>query len=344
MEKNNQREKFICENCGIEKNETHYYFSRIQGQKYMKICKDCFIEEFKNSKDALGVLRKYNIPFFKSLWDSCNDLRYYIKAINSLPQYRGLGWKDSKLENEESEQETNFYDKIVNNLKKEAEKLNNKLSLIRENLENPNKYADMNIYIATLKSLKETLDLISKYDWKLMHSEYETDNGRSFNSNPQVKQIAVWEQNHDNQIRNHKIWNVVEVLDIATKITKETGNIIGGALKNIDTTSKEKVPMYIDFNMIDVDMDRNSKNMGICSGKLIIYYMDKVITLTRDSYLIKDYAFRIKQIVEFSNEELEKDNKEIVLYIDSRNFGICLYDELIKLEVDVQELNGKYLS
>lgn len=88
-----------------------------------------------------------------------------------------------------------FYERIVESLRDEAKELNEKLNTIR-------KRDDMNLYIATLKSLRETLDLISKYDWRLMYSEYHTTN------TCEEKQVSVWEQNHDGQIRNHKIWTI----------------------------------------------------------------------------------------------------------------------------------------
>lgn len=88
----------------------------------------------------------------------------------------------------------NFYDLIVENLKKEAKHLNEKLEKVRNN-------QDMNNYLATLKSIKETLRLIEEYDWTLKYSEYKTGN---------EPQIAVWEQNHEGQIRNYKIWTIKE--------------------------------------------------------------------------------------------------------------------------------------
>jgi len=135
--------------------------------------------------------------------------------------------------------QVNFYDGIVKNLKKEAVKLNDKLAKIRESLSSINssqssqsRSNDMNLYISTLKSLRDTLDLISKYDWRLMYSEYETDSGCAIKK-PLVKQVSVWEQNHDNQIRNHKVWNVVEALDVAIKQTKDEGRKISEALKSV---------------------------------------------------------------------------------------------------------------
>jgi hypothetical protein len=199
-------EKRICEECGIEKNlEQNYYLSRIPNEEKMDICKSCFKDKYYLcSKDAF---KKYNLPFLYDLWESTkakvdNDkvIGIYMSKINSLPQYKGLEWKDSKLDKEIDEViEINFYDDIVKNLKKEAEKLNRNLIIFRET-------SRMNDYIATLKSLRETLELISKYDWKLNYSEYKIEDRDE--KGMFIKQISVWEQNHDNQIRSHKIWNV----------------------------------------------------------------------------------------------------------------------------------------
>ena len=55
--------------------------------------------------------------------------------------------------------------------------------------------SNLNAYPAAIKSLRETLSLIHEYDWNLQYSEYETQGH---------KEIAVWEQNGQGQIRNHK--------------------------------------------------------------------------------------------------------------------------------------------
>ncbi len=198
---NEKTEKKICKNCGIEKTtNNNYYLSRVQGQTRMEVCKDCFLKEFTYAPDPFDVFKKYNIPFIYNLWESSeNDLGKYMSYISSLPQYSKLEWKDSILEEDlNNKEESNFYDSIVKNLKQEAEKLNERLSKLRE------KNQDMNGYIATLKSLRETLDLISRYDWQFRHSEYKTtgENGEL------IKQIAIWEQNSDNQIKNQKVWDV----------------------------------------------------------------------------------------------------------------------------------------
>lgn len=227
--------KIICQDCGIEYDKSQYYSSRIEGQERMPICKYCFEKELTNSGSIEVTFRKYDIPFINELWEEISDsykgsdtLPQYMKALY-LPQYINLKWKDTNWYKDESK-ETNFYEEIVRNLKKEAQKLNKKIT--KASNEN-----DMNLYIASIKSLRDTLDLISKYDWRLMFSEYDTllsekDSNRGKVGN-EIKQIAIWEQNHDNQIRNHKIWNVTKAIDIVVKTTAEVGNNIGDALKSV---------------------------------------------------------------------------------------------------------------
>lgn len=218
MEKNN---KIICKNCGIEYGINQYYLSKIEGQKRMPICKHCFERELAKNESIEITFKKYNIPYITELFERIGDghngnytFPRYMEALQ-LPQYINLKWKDTDWFKKE-QKETNFYDNIVKNLKQEAEKLNNKLTTIRESTNSANSSQstsnNMNLYIATLKSLRETLDLISKYDWRLMYSKYGTVD----KNNNDIKQVSVWEQNHDHQIRNHKVWNVVE--NISTKI------------------------------------------------------------------------------------------------------------------------------
>ena len=56
-----------------------------------------------------------------------------------------------------------------------------------------------------MKVIREIMNLIDTYDWKLMYSEYKV-----IEDGQEVTQIAVWEQNGDGLIRSHKVWNVVK--------------------------------------------------------------------------------------------------------------------------------------
>jgi hypothetical protein len=90
-----------------------------------------------------------------------------------------------------------FKEQVVNNLKYETRKLNEKL----QNLRKENNFG---MYKNLITAYSEILRLIDRHDWHIMYSEYGTDVD---NKN---KQIAVWEQNSDNLIRNHKVWNVLK--------------------------------------------------------------------------------------------------------------------------------------
>ena len=122
MENKNQ---IICEDCGIEYDKNEYYLSRIKGQERMPVCKYCFENDLKNSGDMTITFKKYNVPYVSKLWSETSEfyggsdmLSRYMKALE-LPQYINLQWKDTDWYKAEIK-ETNFYDKIVTNLKKEA--------------------------------------------------------------------------------------------------------------------------------------------------------------------------------------------------------------------------------
>lgn len=86
----------------------------------------------------------------------------------------------------------NFFNETVKTLTEDAMSLQQKFHKLQE--ENNIKGS-----IDCLRLLKDTLSLIKEYDWHLEYSEYKTDG---------KKQVAVWEQNHCGDIKNHKIWNI----------------------------------------------------------------------------------------------------------------------------------------
>lgn len=86
----------------------------------------------------------------------------------------------------------NIFNETVKTLTEDAMSLQQKFHKLQE--ENNIKGS-----IDCLRLLKDTLSLIKEYDWHLEYSEYKTDGN---------KQVAVWEQNHCGDIKNHKIWNI----------------------------------------------------------------------------------------------------------------------------------------
>lgn len=92
----------------------------------------------------------------------------------------------------------NIFNETVRTLTDDAISLQKKFHKMQDN-------NDIRGSIDCLRLLKDCLSLIKEYDWHLEYSEYKTDG---------KKQIAVWEQNHCGDIRNHKIWDVANLSDI----------------------------------------------------------------------------------------------------------------------------------
>jgi len=98
-----------------------------------------------------------------------------------------------------TETKENYIDGIVKTLKDEAKELNKNLVKYRQN-------RDMNLYISTLKSLRETMNLIHEYDWQEEHSEYRTGDDNHI-------EVSTWEQNSSGEIKNHKRYIVDKKFD-----------------------------------------------------------------------------------------------------------------------------------
>ena len=89
-------------------------------------------------------------------------------------------------------------EEIINILSTDAEQL---MGISSTSLRNK----DMNLYISSIKALKDTMNLIKEYDWHSNYSEYRTGDDNHM-------EVATWEQNSESQIRNHKRYLISEVL------------------------------------------------------------------------------------------------------------------------------------
>lgn len=102
--------------------------------------------------------------------------------------------KNINKEDYDKKTKTNDYVDAVKGLKEDVRSLTMQL----KHLANEGKH---NEYIACLKALKETLNLIHQYDWQPQFSKYRVNDLDGSDSHYEV---AMWEQNSDNEIRNHK--------------------------------------------------------------------------------------------------------------------------------------------
>lgn len=93
---------------------------------------------------------------------------------------------------ENMDKKRNIFEETVFTLKEDALSLQKKFKKLQGQ-------DDFRGAIDAMRLLKDTLSLIKEYDWNMMFSEYKADD---------VKQIAIWEQNHCGDIRNYKKYNV----------------------------------------------------------------------------------------------------------------------------------------
>lgn len=119
------------------------------------------------------------------------------KILSRITQFGKL-LNNISLNSNEKSTDLNCFDNIVSLLKQDAIDLQKRFT----NAKNDNDYK---ISIDVLRLLKDTLSLIKEYDWKLMYSEYETG---LYTNETLKKQVAIWEQNSEGNIRNHKVWDI----------------------------------------------------------------------------------------------------------------------------------------
>jgi len=105
--------KIECLNCGKEKASTHANFYNNTHPLFSNcdkfpVCKEC-ITNYIGEKDATFINRVYMMlslldrPFIPTLWESTDGIwSKYVTQVSSLPQYKGLTYKDSIFENNKS--------------------------------------------------------------------------------------------------------------------------------------------------------------------------------------------------------------------------------------------------
>lgn len=185
--------KVICKECKEEKRECDFY--KLVKENY---CKDCINKKinYNNEKEFIKFLLKNDIMFIKKVYDKVRSISEYMKIISL--NYSNKTFKDSEFEiQNDVNSDISFNENIVDFLKQEERSLRKKASKML-------RIEDFPMYTKIINSYEKVVELIKDYDWQLKYSEY-----RLGNENGQ-KQVSVWEQNGDGQIKNHKIWNVEE--------------------------------------------------------------------------------------------------------------------------------------
>jgi len=158
------------------------------------------------------------------------DFERYLELVKINEEYINI-WRETRSdENYENydnvsktrEELSNFKNNLLKFVFGNQSSIETVIDKLKFRLNRFNEYAgsDENRAFNEIKMVKEILNLLEMYDWKLMHSEYYTG---------EVKQVAIWEQNGEGLIRRHKVWNVVDAINT----TKDSGRIIGKAMGSI---------------------------------------------------------------------------------------------------------------
>lgn len=138
------RDVLLCPNCGNWlKTESSFYFDKKYATKRFPICKKCIMEmveqrskkndEPNETKESVQrVLQIMDKPYVDSFYEDCvkgaldnakernrtSPFATYITAIQSLPNWKGMTWKDSEFGNDQNNQEINENSRVLKNAKK----------------------------------------------------------------------------------------------------------------------------------------------------------------------------------------------------------------------------------
>jgi len=171
------------------------------------------------------------------------DFERYLELVKINEEYINI-WRETRSdENYDNVSKTNNELRdFKNNLLKFVFKNQSSVATIVDKLKFRLDYfreypsSDENKSFNEIKMVKEILNLLEMYDWKLMYSNY----GTTDNEGNWIKQVSVWEQNGEGLVRKHKVWNVVDALDVVGKQTKDTGRKVSETLKGVSEDLNKK--------------------------------------------------------------------------------------------------------
>ena len=137
---------YYCHRCNEFHNVDAFYSDKTYGSGLFPICKKCLIgmacdydkktNQYTDNRDkTMDVLKMMNLPYIDSMYQSAltscaEDVQdkhrntawsHYITVIKSLPNWRGLTWKDSELPADyldKDEEEINENSRILKQAKK----------------------------------------------------------------------------------------------------------------------------------------------------------------------------------------------------------------------------------
>lgn len=214
----------------------------------------------------------------------------------------------------------NIKEEMVKRLKNDCNVLINKKMPMALTVANDDR--GVGTYRNLTKALAENIKLIEEYDYKLMYSEYTTGENKQ-------KQVAVWEQNSNGDIRNHKVWDVngygLKADYVNGKASKQESNLdwliqfernIDSVVDNFSVNEKVIIPTSEAFRCVGKTtylLKKAFENDGIyiCRNKIMSdIAMEKARTIFGHRV---DSAYFVEELKEDSPLKFTSNRK---LYID----------------------------
>lgn len=172
---------------------------------------DCIIDMAKQMKLEIPKPIIFNRKDIKAMWfggvqgkvliDNADDI---LATLFADKEIEAITMSVRDRDELETDNVKDVYSESIKGLKDDVKNLTKQLKYLAES-------GKHNEYIACLKALKETMNLIHTYDWQPQFSKYRTNNKKDNGSHYEV---ATWEQNSDNEIRNHKRYELKSPEDL----------------------------------------------------------------------------------------------------------------------------------
>lgn len=106
-----QEKIYYCVGCGKIHNKNNFYvsYSKNHANGRLFYCKDFIKKEVYKSNNVIdidklkSILRQLDLPFLEDVFETAVDsggdtVGHYFRLLNSLPQNKGLSWKDSTIQ------------------------------------------------------------------------------------------------------------------------------------------------------------------------------------------------------------------------------------------------------
>ena len=136
-----QEKIYYCVGCGKVHNKNNFYVSYSQNHANGRLfyCKDFIKKKIYKDNNVIDVdklksiLRQLDLPFLENVFETAvecggDTVGHYFRLLNSLPQNKGLSWKDStsqkqiNIDTENINNEDNYNDNNIKDLNDMSEK------------------------------------------------------------------------------------------------------------------------------------------------------------------------------------------------------------------------------